>query len=155
MVMVVAFARASSVKVEILPGYEGLHLFLLYNFYVETCFSAPLLATHTPNNLHFTTYHENNVQSPIRTCTIIILHEQLAIFATKDVALSWVISLKATNGCLSHTLTALSNPAEKFPHGTKCYWYWILHNSSKVNFVYELKSLWVTLDLTELRVNSL
>ena len=44
-------------------------------FKVKTCFFAPFLTTHTPNNVHFITYYENNVQSPIRTYSIIALHE--------------------------------------------------------------------------------
>ena len=50
--MVVAFARASLSEVEIYWNMKGLHLFLLYNFYVKMFFLAPLLTTLMPNNLH-------------------------------------------------------------------------------------------------------
>ena len=52
-------------------------------------FSAPLLTIFTLNNSHFITYHEDNVQSPIRTYPIIALHEHWAIFH--------VLELSSTN----------------------------------------------------------
>ena len=58
--MIVALAKDSSREVEIHQDMKVSHLFLLYNFKVKTCFSAPFLTTHTPNNLHSITY-ENNV----------------------------------------------------------------------------------------------
>ena len=45
----------------------------------KTCFSAPFLTMHTPNNLNSITYCENIIQSPITTYPIIALHEHEAI----------------------------------------------------------------------------
>ena len=50
-------------------------------FKLKGVFSAPLLTTYTPNNLHSITCHEHNVQSPIRTYPIITLHEKLGNFS--------------------------------------------------------------------------
>ena len=63
-----AFARASSIKIKINQDVESTHL----NFKVKCVF--------LPNNLHSIMYHENDVQSPIRTYLIIALHEHQAIF---------------------------------------------------------------------------
>ena len=52
----------------------------LDHIWVKTCFFPLLYSTYTPNNLYPTSYHENNVQSPIRTYPIIALHENSAIF---------------------------------------------------------------------------
>ena len=49
-------------------------------FKLKRVFSALLLTTHPSNNLHSITYHENSVQSPIKTCPIIALHEHWEIF---------------------------------------------------------------------------
>ena len=38
-------------------------------------FSTPFLTMHMPNNLHFITHCENNIQSPIRNYPIVALHE--------------------------------------------------------------------------------
>ena len=68
-----AFVRALLIKVEIYWDMKGSHLTFLYNFKVKSVFSAPLLTTHTSNNLHSIMYNENNVQSPINIpnhCTI-------------------------------------------------------------------------------------
>ena len=49
-------------------------------FKLKRVYSALLLTTHPPNNLHFITYHENSVQSPIKTCPIIAPHKYWEIF---------------------------------------------------------------------------
>ena len=77
--MVVAFARASSIKVEIYWHKKKVRIICTI-LKLERVFSAPLLIAHTPNSLHSITYHENNVQSPIRIYLIIALHEHWAIF---------------------------------------------------------------------------
>ena len=96
--MVVAFARASSIKVEIYWHIDIICTILK----LERVFSAPLLIAHTPNNLHSITYHENNVQSPIKTYLIIALQFFTCLnciraikfhFAKLDFALTRVISL--------------------------------------------------------------
>ena len=58
--------------IQIYQDMKGSHVnFKVKNFF----FSTPLHTTHTPNNLHSIAYHENNIQSPIRTYSIIALHE--------------------------------------------------------------------------------
>ena len=60
-VVVVAFARASLIEVEIYRDMKSSHLFYCIIFKL-TCFSAPILTTHTPNNLHSITYYENTLK---------------------------------------------------------------------------------------------
>ena len=100
------------------------------NFKVKTCFSAPLLKTHTPNNLNSITYQENNVQSPIRTYPIIALHEHQAIFHvlelyfTNQIPLCHIALRSITCHVLVNNLHFItySNCIEKNSHGSKCYW---------------------------------
>ena len=75
-----ALFKASSIEVGIYRDIKRSHLAFRINFKLKSVF-FPLLffTTHTPNNLHFIRYQENNVQSPIRTYPIIELHEHKAI----------------------------------------------------------------------------
>ena len=59
--------------------HKGSHLTFFIIWKLKRVFSAPLLTTHTPNNWYSITYHETNVQSPIRTYPIIALNEHQAI----------------------------------------------------------------------------
>ena len=62
------------------------HILLLYHFtfYVifklKHVFSSTVLTIHTPNNYLSIIYHENNIQSPIRTYSNIALCEHWVIF---------------------------------------------------------------------------
>lgn len=58
-------------------------------FKFKCVFSAPLLKTYTPNNVHSITYHDNNVQSPFIIYLIIALNKHWAIFH--------VLELSSTN----------------------------------------------------------
>ena len=48
-------------------------------FKLKCVFSALLLKTYTPNNVHSITYHDNNVQSPFKIYLIIALNKHWAI----------------------------------------------------------------------------
>ena len=94
-------------------------------FKLKCVFLAPFLTTHTPNNVHFINYYENNVQSPIRTYPIIALHEHWAIFHVLELYLAtqipfFHIRLRSityhfleNNLHLSRIRTALSSTTEK------------------------------------------
>ena len=59
---------------------EGSHLTFSIILKLKYVFSFLLLMMHMPNNSHSIKYHGNNVQSTIRTYTIIALHEYCVIF---------------------------------------------------------------------------
>ena len=71
---------AQSSEAEIYRDMKGSHIFHCIIFELKDVFSASFLTTHMSNNLHSITYYENNVQSPIRTYPIIVLHEPQAVF---------------------------------------------------------------------------
>ena len=101
---------------------------------LKRVFSAPLLKTYTPNNVHSITYHDNNVQSPFKIYLIIALNKHWAIFH--------VLELSSTNqipfcqirlrsiSChfpvnKLHLITYshhIVQPHWKNSGGTKCYW---------------------------------
>ena len=56
--------------VEIYRDMRDPHLTFCIISKLKSVFSAPLLTTHKPNNLHSVTYYENNVQSLISFCKI-------------------------------------------------------------------------------------
>lgn len=58
-----AYARASSIKVEIYLDMKGSRLTFCITFKEKHVFCAPSLTKHTKNILHSITYHENNVQA--------------------------------------------------------------------------------------------
>ena len=66
--------------------YELFTFYFLYHFtfYVifklKHVFSSTVLTIHTPNNSLSIIYHENNIQSPIRTYSNIALCEHCIIF---------------------------------------------------------------------------
>ena len=71
------------------PGWEGLRFIRIWKVCIEIfwfifkskhVFSTPLLVTHMPNNLHSIMYHDNNIQSPMTTYQVIVLHGHWAIF---------------------------------------------------------------------------
>ena len=122
-----------------------------------------------PNNLHSIMYHENDVQSPIRTYLIIALHEHQAIFhvlqlySTNQIPFFYIRCCSITCHFLVnnwHFITysncIVQSHWKKNSHGIKCYWYWVFHAVLLcLIFFYELKSVKATLDLTQLHVNSL
>ena len=73
-VMIVAYARASSNEVEIYLNKVCFYFHCII-LKLKHVFSTPFLTMHMPNNLHFITHCENNIQSPIRNYPIIALHE--------------------------------------------------------------------------------
>ena len=132
-------------------------------------FLAPLLTTHMPNNLHSIMYHDNNVQSPIRTYLIIALHEHQVIFH--------VLQLYSINQipfcyikCCSITCHFLVNNWHFITYSNRIvqsHWKKIYMELNAIGiefsmqfscvwlFFYELKSVKATLDLTQLHVNPL
>ena len=75
--MIDQFSRRKTSLVDLgrdLSGYERFAFNFLYYFKVKTCFS-PLLYSQRSRQTTYITYHERNVQSPIRTYPIVALHE--------------------------------------------------------------------------------
>ena len=95
--------------------HKGSHLTFFIIWKLKRVFSAPLLTTYTPNNWYSITYHETNVQSPIRTYPIIALNEHQAILHLLE-----LYSINQNPFCYISFRPAMSNPTEKDSHGTKC-----------------------------------
>ena len=105
-VMIVAFAKPRRVRSRFIEIKKVRIYFYYIIFKVKTCFFAPFLTTHTPNNVHFITYYENNVQSPIRTYSIIALHEhEQEIFTCLNCIRPIKFHFATLNSALSHAIS--------------------------------------------------
>ena len=127
----VAFARASTVKIEFFQDTNGSHLTFYIIFLLKYFFSSTVLKMHTPNNSLSIVYHENNIQSPIRTYPIIALCEHWVIFYMPEWYSTNQIPFCHSGFCsimcyflvitclLSRIPTTLSNPTKKNLRGSK------------------------------------
>ena len=163
--MVVAFARASSIKVEIYWLKKGLHH--LYHFKVRTCFFRSF--THSSHAKQLTFHHVPRKQRPKSNknisnhCTAIF--HVLELYSSNQIPFCQ-IRLRS-NACRSFPckqpafnhvfLPHCSTPLKKASHGTKSYWLWYLSYTilPRFDFFYVLNCVLATLDLIQSRANSL